>query len=96
MKTDILIIGGGLVGLSIAFHLARFSTKKILVIDRTKLNYGSSTRNASHFRVHFGAPENTRFAIEAVKRLNALPSLTGWNPIAARDGYVWLIYHEEQ
>lgn len=46
-KNDITIIGAGIVGFTAAFQLAKnFPKKRILVIDRSPVPYGATTRNA--------------------------------------------------
>jgi glycine/D-amino acid oxidase-like deaminating enzyme len=47
LATDVAIIGGGIVGLSVAASLAESNPKlKITVFERSVLSYGASTRNA--------------------------------------------------
>jgi len=93
MKSDVVIIGGGIMGLATAYHLARLGLRGI-VLEQGYVGYGSSTRNASHFRVHFWSPENTKFAIEGRRRLLKLSNELGWNPLPVMGGYLWLIYDE--
>ena len=40
---DVVIVGGGITGLSAAFHLN--TDKKILIIDKNEIGYGGSNRN---------------------------------------------------
>ncbi|MCE4614709.1 MAG: FAD-binding oxidoreductase [Desulfurococcales archaeon] len=96
MSFDYLIIGGGIAGLSTALHLALKTSQpeRIGVLERGYIGYGASTRNASHFRVHFFSKENTVFAIESRRRLLGLSKLTGYNPLVVQGGYLWL-FHDE-
>ncbi len=96
MKTNIVIVGSGVVGLTTAYNLAKLGENNVTVIEQKYIAYGSSTRNAGHFRVHFWAPENTRFAIEARKRLLDFASKIRWNAEIDLGGYLWLLYKEEQ
>jgi len=96
LKTNILIVGSGIVGLTTAYNLAKLGENNVTVIEQKYIAYGSSTRNAGHFRVHFWAPENTRFAIEARKRLLDFASKIRWNAEIDLGGYLWLLYKEEQ
>lgn len=96
MKQDYVIIGGGVIGLSIAYYLLKKNPKlKVTVMEKKYVGYGASTRNASHIRVHFWSKENAIFAIESRKLMIRFASELGWNPILIFGGYLWLIYDEE-
>ncbi len=97
MRYDYVIIGGGIAGLSTAVNLALQTGEpgKICVLEKGYISYGASTRNATHFRVHFFNKENTVFAIESRRRLLGLPKLTGYNPLVVQAGYLWLFHDEE-
>ena len=96
MKYDVCIIGGGVVGLAIAYYLKRFDEKlSIALYEKRYFGYGGSTRNAGHFRVHFWTYENSLYASESVKLLIKFMGETGWNPTIVRSGYLWLIGDED-
>ncbi len=95
---DIVIVGGGAAGIATAYALARLGyteNHRVVVVEKGFLGYGSSTRNASRFRVHFFSEENTRFAIKSRSRILELPKITGVNPVITLGGYLWLFKTEE-
>jgi sarcosine oxidase subunit beta len=91
---DAVVIGAGVAGLSTAYNLAKAGAK-VLVLEKGYAGSGSSTRNASGFRVHFNSTENTRFMIEGKKHLKRLSSETGINSMMIEDGYLWIVHDEE-
>jgi len=95
MKADIVVVGGGVIGLASAYYLAKYGGENIVVVERQYIGSGASTRNASHFRVHFWSRENTIFAIKSRKLYKSLASESGWNPLIEYTGYLWLIYDDE-
>jgi len=90
---DVAVVGGGVIGLSTAYNLARRGLK-VVVLEKGYIGGGSSTRNVSRFRVHFGNFENTRYAIESAKIMSRLSGELGWNAIFRRSGYLWLAREE--
>ncbi len=94
MKYEVVIIGGGIMGLATAYHLAKLGLKGA-VFEQNYIGSGSSTRNTSRFRVHFFSPENTKFAIESRRRILNLAKELNWNPLPVVGGYLWLIHDEE-
>jgi 4-methylaminobutanoate oxidase (formaldehyde-forming) len=42
LNAEIVIIGGGAIGCSIAYHLSRFSKKSILLLEKAQLTHGST------------------------------------------------------
>lgn len=98
LKCEYIIVGGGIQGLSTAFHLAanKRGGEDICLFEKEFIGYGDSGRNLGRFRVHFGAEENLRFALKAIDYLVNLHKLLGYNTLVARTGYLWLIYDEEE
>ncbi|MGC9148706.1 MAG: NAD(P)/FAD-dependent oxidoreductase [Sulfolobales archaeon] len=97
MRCRYIIVGGGVVGLSTALHLAILTNEgsEICVLEKDFVGYGNSGRNGGRYRVHFGAEENLRFAIEAIKYLKSIDKLIDYNPLITTTGYLWLIFDEE-
>jgi glycine/D-amino acid oxidase-like deaminating enzyme len=57
MKPDVIVIGAGVVGCSLAFHLAR-SGAKVTVFDKGEICSGMSARSGALVRMHYTfAPE---------------------------------------
>jgi sarcosine oxidase subunit beta len=94
MKANVLVIGAGIIGLSIAYNLVKKGERDVVVIDRKYVGSGSTTRCASGFRIHFFSDENTLFAIEARKRLMKAGDELEFNPLVEPIGYMWLLYDD--
>jgi len=94
LESEAVVIGGGIVGLSTAYYLAKRGIT-VIILEKGYVGSGSSTRNASHFRVHFSSRENTMYAVRAVKKLKSLRRELGWNPLIMEGGYLWLMRSEE-
>ncbi|HZP38643.1 MAG TPA: FAD-binding oxidoreductase [Methylomirabilota bacterium] len=61
---DIVIIGAGAIGASIAYHLARRGARDVVVLERDTVGAGSTSKAAGGIRVQFG----TRVEIEFSRR----------------------------
>jgi len=72
-NTDILIVGGGVIGSSIAYHLAR-QGRQVLVIDRSNIadSPSASWASAGGVRRQGRHPAEAKLAIEAIQRWKTL------------------------
>ena len=94
LTADAVVVGAGIVGLAVAYYLARRGFS-VVVLEKNYVGSGSSTRNAGRYRVHFGNRENTEFAIRAIRKLESLSGELGWNGVFERTGYLWLVRRRE-
>ncbi len=59
---DAIVIGAGVIGSSVAYHLARFGAKKVLVLERLQIGAGTSTQSSGILRTHYSVIENVELA----------------------------------
>ncbi|WP_327322014.1 FAD-binding oxidoreductase [Streptomyces sp. NBC_01210] len=75
-SAEVVIIGGGVVGASIAFHLAEAGVRDVLVLERDEPASGSSGKPIGGIRAQFSDPLNIRLgqrSLEAWRAFNARP-----------------------
>ena len=60
---DIVILGAGVMGASIAFHLAKRKAGKIVVIDKDHVGRGGSGRSSALVRMHYSFPPEVQLAL---------------------------------
>jgi sarcosine oxidase subunit beta len=71
---EILIVGGGVVGSSIAYHLARRGARDVVVLEQATVGSGSSGRAVGGVRQQFSTPacvQMSRLSLEAFRRFEA-------------------------
>ena len=76
---DTIIVGGGIVGCSIAFELAKRGVKDILLIERGYLASGATGRCGAGIRQQWGSKLNATLAVESTHIFENLESYTGYN-----------------
>lgn len=64
---DVVVIGGGVNGLSTAFNLARLGAGKIILVERGELNSGASGKSGALVRMHYTNPYESKLAYESLK-----------------------------
>jgi sarcosine oxidase subunit beta len=66
---DVVVIGGGIMGLGVAYHLARdHGQKRVTVVERSYLCSGASGRNGGGVRAQWSTETNVRLMQEALRR----------------------------
>src|SRR5882672_1211726 len=64
---DVAIIGGGIVGSSIAYHLVAAGCKNVLVIEReTAQGKGSTGKSMGGVRAQFSTPVNIQMSLHSI------------------------------
>jgi len=58
-SADFVILGAGVMGASIAFHLARRRAGRILVLDKGDVASGGSGRSSALVRMHYSFPRRS-------------------------------------
>jgi sarcosine oxidase subunit beta len=61
-KFDVIVIGGGVIGTSVAFHLAHFGAKSVLLLDRVAVGAGTTSQSSGILRTHYSVRENVELA----------------------------------
>jgi sarcosine oxidase subunit beta len=90
-SVDVLIIGAGVTGASIAHHLASLGIRDVAVIDRAPgLGGGSSPRATGGFRAQFETEVNVRLSMLSREKLLRFEEETGVDPGFAQHGYLFL------
>jgi sarcosine oxidase subunit beta len=70
MKAEFLIIGGGVVGASIAYHLAKRNAKNILILEReNQQGLGSTGKATGGIRQQFGTEINVKMSQYSIEFL---------------------------
>jgi sarcosine oxidase subunit beta len=64
---DVVIIGGGIVGVSLAYHLARRGSSDVVVLERDLIGSGSTSRANGGVRLQFATPLNIELSRETVR-----------------------------
>jgi len=88
--SKILIIGGGAVGLSIAYHLARRGARDVTLLERNQLTSGTSWHAAGIVGPLRATPNMTRLAKAALEVFPELEAETGLSTGYVRTGGYWL------
>jgi sarcosine oxidase subunit beta len=87
---DVVIIGGGIIGVSIAYHLALKKGGKIVLLEKGQLGEGSTSRGLGGIRTQFSTEINIRFSLESIKTFERFEEEFGVDPEFKRIGYLFL------
>src|SRR5437870_4124036 len=88
---DIVVIGGGVMGTSIAFHLARRRPGRVLVLEKSFLGAGSSGKSGAIIRRHYSHPLTVGMAEFGLRFFEEFPDRVGGPPFFTRTGLVVLV-----
>src|SRR5438105_11006581 len=89
---DAVIIGGGCMGASVAYHLTRRGLTDIILVEREKmLATGSTGRNAGGVRHQFSNAANIQLSIESIQLLERFAGEVGHAVDFHQDGYLFLL-----
>jgi heterotetrameric sarcosine oxidase beta subunit len=89
-QAEVAIVGGGVMGLSIAYHLARRGLTDLVVIERGYLAEGASGRNGGGVRQQWSTEINIRLMQESVELCRRFAVDLGVNVWFRQGGYLFL------
>ena len=95
-SADIVIIGGGVMGASAAYHLAERGVKNIVLLEREQFfGQGATGRCAGGVRSQFGTEINIRLSIASLGMLDEFKEQTGQDIDFRRCGYLFVLTNEK-
>jgi sarcosine oxidase subunit beta len=92
---DIVILGAGVMGASIAFHLARRNPGKIVVIDKDHVGRGGSGRSSALIRMHYSYPAEVRLALISLHMFEHWREIVGEPGDFRKTGFVRIVHPNE-
>ncbi len=61
-SADVVVIGGGVIGCSVAFALTRLGAGRVLLLERGQIVGGTSAQSSGILRTHYSVPQNVELA----------------------------------
>ena len=76
-STKVVVIGGGVVGCSVAYHLAKFGWKDTILLERDQLTSGTTWHAAGMITQLGTSPQITKLRKYSVEFYNKQKNITG-------------------
>jgi sarcosine oxidase subunit beta len=93
---DVVVVGGGVVGASAAYHLAAAGVGRVLLLERAPaLGTGSTGACAGGFRYQFSSEVNIRLSQASIPMIVGFQEQHGLPLDVWRDGYLFVVRGEE-
>ncbi len=94
-RADVVVVGGGIVGASVAYHLAVTGAGRVLLLERAeRLGTGSTGACAGGFRHQFGSEVNVRLSQASIPMIVRFSEEHGLPLDVWQDGYLFLVRDE--
>jgi glycine/D-amino acid oxidase-like deaminating enzyme len=94
---QVVIIGAGVIGCSVAFHLARAGQRGICIVERESLPGSGSTSKANGgIRAQFTTETNLRMSLLSMQILDQLADEIGEPPVYRKAGYLFVTGNTER
>ena len=87
---EVVIVGGGAMGASVAWHLRELGVQDVLLLERDSLAAGSTSRSAGGIRAQFSDELNIRIALRSLEEFERMDGID-----FRQDGYLFLLDREE-
>ena len=95
-SADVVVIGGGVNGTSIAMHLARMGAGKVQLIERGHLASGATGRSGSMVREHYLHPTLVKMAAEASQVFRNFADVIGGDARFRKTGRLLLFGEKDE
>jgi sarcosine oxidase subunit beta len=95
-RADVVIIGGGIVGASIAYYLAKKSVQTVLLLERGTIGGGTTAKCVGGIRTQFSTEINIQFSLLSREIFAGFEVDFGVDPEFHQIGYLLLAADEEQ
>ncbi len=92
---DVVVVGGGIVGVSAAYHLAAAGAGRVVLLERAEaVGTGSTGRCAGGFRHQFSSRVNVELSLASVPMIIGFTEEHGLPVDVVQDGYLFLLRDE--
>jgi glycine/D-amino acid oxidase-like deaminating enzyme len=88
---DVVVVGGGCIGASVAYHLAEAGCTDVVLVESGVLGGGSTSKAAGGIRMQHGDPLNTLLARRSLDEFSSFAELTGSEIDFKQVGYLFLL-----
>jgi len=94
---DVVVIGGGIIGLSAAFQLARMNYGNVVVVDKEMfLGTGATAKCAGGIRAQFSTRINIEMSMKSEEMLVNFEKENGYPVVYEQNGYMFLTFNDQQ
>ncbi|TMQ94427.1 FAD-binding oxidoreductase [Actinomadura soli] len=94
-RAEVVIVGGGVMGTSIAFHLAEAGVRRVVLVERGELGSGSTCKAAGGVRAQFSDEVNIRLGARSLDAFARFGERPGQEIDLRRVGYLFLLSRPE-
>src|SRR5205814_5704894 len=91
---DVVIIGGGVHGLAIAYYLGKRGINNVAVLDKGYVGGGASGRNTAIIRSNYRTPQSVAFYDESVKLYERLALELDYNVMFSQQGHLTIAHSD--
>ena len=95
-RAEVVIVGGGVMGTSIAFHLAEAGVSNVLLLEQNELGSGSTSKAAGGVRANFSDSLNIALGARSLALFARFGERPGQEIDLHRVGYLFLLSSAEQ
>ncbi|MET8952218.1 FAD-binding oxidoreductase [Streptomyces sp. NPDC004533] len=96
LRASVVVIGGGVMGTSAAYHLARAGVPDVVLVERDELAAGSTSRAAGGVRAQFSDELNIRLGARSLEAFARFAEEPGQDIGLHRVGYLFLLSTPEE
>src|SRR5947208_2897707 len=92
---DFIILGAGVMGASIAFHLAKRRAGRIVVLEKESVGQGASGRSSALVRMHYSFPPEVQLAVKSLEMFENWKEFTGQEGDFRKTGFLRIVLESE-
>ncbi len=96
VNCDILIVGGGVMGTSIAWSLAKRKAGRVLLLEKSYLGAGSSGKSGAIVRQHYSNKLTASMAQKSLRVFEQFADIVGGPPVFTRSGMVLIVNEKDK